>query len=238
MRIAILSDIHSNRQALDAAVRTLQSKDVDTFWSTGDFINYGANPAYVMDWVSQHVEVAVLGNHDALIIEQESPDFFNQYARDTVTYTREQLSQTHLDFIKQLHLATESHNLRLVHAAPDNPRNWEYVMSPGQARRLFASFTEPICFFGHTHVQGIFDENGNWIKEEKVQLEHNMRYLINPGSVGQPRDRDSRWAAAIYDTNAHTIELLRGEYDIESAAEEIYNAGLPPFLGNRLFQGR
>lgn len=238
MRIAIISDIHSNRQALDAAIQELTSRDIDTFWSTGDFVNYGADPAYVMDWITENVEVAVLGNHDAVIVERESQDYFNRYARETIPYTREKLSPAHTGFLKSLELTTAVQNLRLVHAAPDKPDNWEYVMSPGQARRLFSSFTEPICFFGHTHVQGIFDDDGNWIRDEKVQLDAGKRYLVNPGSVGQPRDRDSRWGAAIYDVETHTVELIRGEYAIEDAAEEIYNAGLPPFLGDRLFQGR
>jgi len=238
MRIAIISDIHSNRQALDAAIQELSSRDVDTFWSTGDFVNYGADPAYVMDWITENVEVAVLGNHDAVIVERESPAYFNSYARDTIPYTRDQLSASHIEFIKSLILTTSARNLRLVHAAPDQPKNWEYVMSPGQARRLFSSFAEPICFFGHTHVQGIFDDDGNWIRDEKVQLESGKRYLVNPGSVGQPRDRDSRWGAAIYDEESHSVELIRGEYDIDGAAERIYNSGLPQFLGDRLFQGR
>lgn len=238
MRTAIVSDIHSNRQALDAALRELYSRDVESFWSTGDFINYGADPAYVMNWVVKNIDYAVLGNHDAVIIERVSPDYFNRFAKETIPYTREQLKLSHFEYLDNLSLITSAENARLVHAAPDHPENWEYIMSPGQARRVFSSFTEQICFFGHTHVQGIFDDDGNWIREELVKLDPDKRYLINPGSLGQPRDRDPRWAAAIYDSEEQSIELVRGEYDIEKASQEIKNAGLPPYLGDRLFQGR
>jgi len=238
MRIAIVSDIHANRYALDAAVETLEAKGFDEIWSPGDFVNYGADPEYIVAWARNHVIHAVMGNHDAVIVKKETPDNFNMYARNTIPYTRDQLSKQSLEWLKQLPYEKVVAGIRLVHASPSVPGLWTYIMGRDRALSMLEDIEEQVCLFGHTHVQVIYDSEGNQFFEGTISLLPDRKYLINPGSVGQPRDGDHRWACALYDTEEHTVELLRGTYDIDKAATDIFRAGLPEKLGYRLYQGQ
>lgn len=238
MRIAIISDIHGNRQALESVIEVLDRQSVDEIWSPGDFVNYGADPQFVMEWTLPHVRHAVLGNHDAVIVGKETPEYFNVYAREAIPYTQSQLNQESLDWLAELPMDKVVHGIRLVHASPLQPTQWTYILANSQALALFDTFEERICLFGHTHVQVVYDSEGNQYFEGTVDILENRKYLINPGSVGQPRDGDPRWACALYDTEEHTVELLRGKYDIETAAKSIFDAGLPERLGYRLYQGQ
>jgi len=238
MRIAVLSDIHSNKQALQAVQQSIQEHSIDTIWSTGDFVDYGADPVFVMEWAISSVEYGVLGNHDAVMVDRTSPENFNRYARRSIPYTMQQLGENHLQWLSSLPLEQEIAGVRLVHASPAHPERWTYLISPGQAQMMFDYFPEPVCFYGHTHLQGGFDSDGQIYGEGIIQLKSGRKYLINPGSVGQPRDGDARWGYALYDTDAGEVELIRGEYNIMEAAKNIYKAGLPEFLGTRLYEGR
>jgi len=238
MRVALLSDIHSNMHALEAALETLEGCRVDEIWSPGDFVNYGADPEAVMKWATKEVKHAVLGNHDAVITEQESPEYFNRYAKEAIPYTRSHLSSRDLRWLEKLPYEKVINGVRLVHASPLHPDQWTYIMSRAQAMSLFRTYQESLCFFGHTHIQVVYDSRGNQYYRGTIILEEDKKYLINPGSIGQPRDGDPRWAGAVYDTEEHTVELLRGKYDIDGAAVRIFDAGLPKRLGYRLYQGQ
>lgn len=238
MRIALLSDIHSNIQALEAALESLEAQGIDEIWSPGDFVNYGADPAAIMEWAIKEVTHAVLGNHDAVITDQELPDYFNRYAQEAIPYTREHLSPHHLRWLGMLPYEKVINGVRLVHASPLYPEQWTYIMGRSQAMSLFRTFHESLCFFGHTHIQVAYDSKGNQFYKGTILLEDDRKYLINPGSVGQPRDGDPRWAAAIYDTEEHTLEFLRGKYDVDGAVAHIFDAHLPKRLGYRLYQGQ
>ncbi len=238
MRIGIVSDIHSNRQALDAMLQDFSGRDVDTFWCTGDIINYGGAPEHIMDWALDSIDFAVLGNHDAVIIQNESPRLFNKYAVETIPFTRAQLNEDHHKWLLALPLEREVQGVKLVHSSPYKPGEWMYIMSKKQARSQFKFFNEQICFYGHTHVQVGYDSKGNTYYEGTIALEDDTKYLINPGSIGQPRDRDPRWGAAIYDTEAKSVELIRGTYDIDGAIKDIFRNDLPRYLGHRLYEGK
>lgn len=238
MRIAIVSDIHSNRQALEAVLKTFSKKNIDTFWSTGDFVNYGAEPGFVMNWALESVDYAVLGNHDAVICNLESDEYFNRYAKETIPYTQMHLSEEQIQWLRGLPLKREVQGVRLVHASPHNPKTWMYIMSKTQAQGQFKYFVEQVCFYGHTHVQVAHDSKGKTYYEGTIEIKRDTKYLVNPGSVGQPRDRDSRWGAAIYDTQEKTIELVRGTYDIDGAIKQIFQNDLPRYLGHRLHEGK
>ncbi|MBS1271312.1 MAG: hypothetical protein MAGBODY4_00441 [Candidatus Marinimicrobia bacterium] len=238
MRIALLSDMHANRQGLDAALQALQSRDVDTIWSPGDFVDYGADPGYILDWAMDNVEYSVLGNHDAVVVGKESPQYFNKYAKQAIPYTQKQLTGKHKEWLSTLPYVEVNDGIRLVHASPGAPADWTYIMSPSHALHFFDLFSEQVCIFGHTHVQVIYDSDGGVHFDSEVALEDGVQYLVNPGSTGQPRDGDPRWGCAVYDTEENTIELLRGGYDIYAAAAAIRQANLPEFLASRLFQGR
>lgn len=238
MRVAIISDIHSNYQGLQSVLEELEGRDVDEIWSTGDFVNYGADPGLVMDWAMDAVSAAVLGNHDAVVVGRESPTYFNRYARQTIPYTRDMLSAEQYRWLENLGYVWKKDGIRLVHASPDNPEEWTYVMSRAQAMSMFGAFNEQLCFIGHTHVQGAFDSEGNQYREGVISLEEGKQYLVNSGSTGQPRDGDPRWGFSIYDSDEMTVELLRGEYEVGRASQRIVEEGLPEFLGSRLHQGR
>lgn len=223
---------------MEAALETLHKHGFDEIWSPGDFVNYGADPGAIMGWATREVQHAVLGNHDAVITERETPDYFNRYAREAIPYTREHLSAGDLHWLEALPYEKVIAGVRLVHASPLHPDQWTYIMSRAQAMSLFRTFQEPLCFFGHTHVQVAYDSRGNQFYKGTILLEADRKYLINPGSVGQPRDGDPRWAGAIYDTEEHTVEFLRGKYDIDGAAAHIFDVGLPKRLGYRLYEGQ
>jgi len=230
--------MHGNRQGLDAAVQALQSNNVDTIWSPGDFVDYGADPGYVLDWAMENIEHSVLGNHDAVVVGKESARYFNKYAKEAIPFTQEQITDKQKEWLAGLPYIEVIDGIRLVHASPDTPGDWTYIMSPSHALHFFDLFSEQVCIFGHTHVQVIYDSDGGVYFDSFVELKDGVQYLVNPGSTGQPRDGDPRWGCAVYDTGANAIELLRGEYDIDAAANAVYHANLPDFLGDRLYRGR
>jgi len=238
MRVAILSDIHGNVHGLNSALAEIELREVDDIWCTGDFVNYGADPGPVMNWAMEAVSVAVLGNHDAVVVDRESPEYFNRYARQTIPYTKDSLTDRQYQWLHDLSYVKSRQNALLTHASPDSPEEWTYVIRSSQAARMFRYFDERVCFIGHSHVQGAFDSRGAQYSEGTIQLEDGVQYLVNSGSVGQPRDGDPRWGFSIYDSEAGTVELIRGEYDIDAAASRIIDEGLPEFLAYRLRQGR
>ena len=233
MRLAIISDIHSNLIALEKALEIISGRQVDAVVCLGDMIGYGANPNECIELVRKTTPHILLGNHDEAAIQLSKTEYFNPLARTAAQWTSRELTKEHAGFIEQLPFTLEIGGLFFVHSSPFEPAEWHYVLSPADAQFNFFYFTQPACFLGHSHVPALYCEDGQ--TEEFVP---GKKFIINVGSVGQPRDNDWRLSLGIFDTEAGSYENIRSEYDVEEAAGRIRNAGLPKPLADRLMVGR
>lgn len=248
MRVAILSDIHGNMEALSAVLADAREhKAADQVWCLGDTVGYGAEPAACADMLLGMNHVAVAGNHDLASVGKVSLADFNPYAAATFRWTASQLSPEQTRRLADLPLRIERHPFTLVHASPRDPV-WEYVASMRTAQECFHHFTTPYCLVGHTHIPFICRFICRKKKEgvvEKVDLPLDTpfqlgeeRLMVNPGSVGQPRDGDLRSSYVIYDEDKSSLEFRRVSYDFQATQRKIRQAGLPEFNADRLQYGQ
>jgi diadenosine tetraphosphatase ApaH/serine/threonine PP2A family protein phosphatase len=241
MRYAVLSDIHSNYEALEAVLRVCDREAPDAFLCVGDVVGYGPDPSLVIAEVRGRKMAAVRGNHDQATFDPAEDQYFNSWAREGIAWTRERLAAAELRYLEGLELTREADGALLVHASPSEPRAWRYVLGAAEAGPEFSSFDESVCFIGHSHVPMIIvkDESGiAELRAAEVAFEAGKRYIVNVGSVGQPRDGDRRAAFGLFDSAERTFRLVRVEYDAEATSRKIIDSGLPPFLGERLLAGR
>jgi predicted phosphodiesterase len=255
MRALIVSDIHANLEALQAVLAAAPAHDV--VWNLGDIVGYGANPNEVIDESRRHGAVFVRGNHDRVCCGLSDAEDFNPIAQRAARWTECVLTGEHREWLRHLAvgpISPDGPQVNCVHGSPLDED--EYILT---LRDAWLSLHEPrarITFFGHTHVQGGFATNGDeWFRltprygrllrgtpaepgEYELQLREGARYLLNPGSVGQPRDGDWRAAFAIYDDRQMLLTWYRVPYDLREAQERILAAGLPDRLASRLREGR
>ncbi|MBC7187510.1 MAG: metallophosphoesterase family protein [Calditrichaeota bacterium] len=242
MRMAIISDIHSNLEALTAVLQTIDDLQVDDVLCLGDIVGYGPDPNDCIDLVRNRASVIIAGNHDFASVGLTDTNYFNQMARVAAAWTGKVLSEDHREFLCGLQYLYRRESLLFVHATPEAPEQWYYLETFDDARRSFAAFGEQICFLGHSHVPVVLElgEDGQIgvNTEQKVVLAKGRRYLINVGSVGQPRDGNPDACFGVFDTEELTFELVRVGYAFESTQEKILAAGLPAYLADRLALGR
>jgi predicted phosphodiesterase len=233
MRIAILSDIHGNLEALTRALSIISESRIDNIVCLGDVVGYGANPNECLELIRSHTDHILLGNHDEASVDLAMTEYFNPFARTAAEWTNAELTKENLDFISHLRHRTTLEGMLFVHSSPFEPAEWHYIISAADAHENFPFFTEPICFVGHSHVPGVFCED-IWTKE----VERGKKFLVNVGSIGQPRDRDPRLSFGIMDTDEWRYTNVRSPYDVTTASEKIRNAGLPRQLAERLLEGK
>jgi diadenosine tetraphosphatase ApaH/serine/threonine PP2A family protein phosphatase len=240
----ILSDLHANREALDAVLADACAACQEGFAATlclGDLVGYGADPAYTIAWAKESAKAVIRGNHDKVCSRLDSLDLYNSAAQASAEWTHNILSEGQLEYLRSL-VRGPLHfdGFDLVHGSPRDED--EYLVQPGQANDVREFLDGPLTFFGHTHVQGGFllTPRGTTPIQSgmTLELEPDRFYLINPGSVGQPRDRDPRAAYAIYHPEERAVEFRRIAYDVEAASRKILDAGLPSTLAARLHEGR
>ncbi|MDP8904130.1 MAG: metallophosphatase family protein [Chloroflexota bacterium] len=239
MRIAVLSDIHGNLPALDAVLSALAP--YDAIWQLGDVVGYGPQPNEVVARLAEERAVGVRGNHDAAALGDLPTDAFNDDARAAVEWTATQLDRRATAWLSALPERVELDGFTLVHGSPRDP-TWEYVYSIPVARANLHRFPTRHCLVGHTHVPLVFRDDGDAIEPIMPDNGHALslderRAIINPGSVGQPRDGDPRASAMIVDTERRTIEWRRIEYPIDLVQQLMSAAGLPRRLIARLDYG-
>jgi diadenosine tetraphosphatase ApaH/serine/threonine PP2A family protein phosphatase len=232
MRLAIISDIHSNLEALKKALELIDKHSIDEIVCLGDVIGYGANPNECMELVQRRCNIIVKGNHEEAVININTADDFTDNARSAIVWTRKNLSSEHLEFIKSLPLVYSIENILFVHASPCKPAEWRYIFDDEEAAQSFRCFSEPLCFVGHTHMPMLFSPDG-WAD----RVTKSERFIINVGSIGQPRDRNIQLSFGVLDTDTWTYENIRSPYDVETAASKILKTDLPPKLGHRLLIG-
>lgn len=240
MRILIISDIHSNLPALEAVLA--DAGDVDQTWCLGDIVGYGPDPNACVEKIRNLTGLTcVLGNHDAAVLGLIDLKTFNYEARYSLVWQQNQLYSSNRSFLEELSDREETQDFLLVHGSPRNPI-WEYLMDVHTAKTNFSHFQTKGCLVGHTHVPCVFlqDDQGkvyvNYLPlNESISIE--KKFILNPGSVGQPRDRDPRAAYVIYDSEAGTWQLRRIPYAFENVQDRIIAAGLPRMHAYRLAQG-
>ena len=240
MKLALLSDIHGNLEALEAVLADVAACGPHAMACLGDFVGYGASPNECTDRLKPLIEVAVIGNHDAAALGRLRLGGFQTDAATAARWTAEQLTPPNRAFLETLPFTVTWHGQRVVHATPSEPEEWHYVLSIADAELEFDAFRERVGFIGHSHVPGSFETDGarvSYLRTPVVELRAGCRYLVNVGSVGQPRDGDPRAAWLLFDTDGDRLEHRRVEYDIEGAAGRIRAAGLPSFLAERLKWG-
>ena len=240
MRFLILSDIHSNRHALEAVIEDAAGR-YDRILCLGDVVGYGAEPNAAANWVRANVPVVVRGNHDRACTGDDVIEEFSENAYCAAKWTLPLLTQENHDWLAGLPqgpIAVE--DFFLCHGSPAHED--EYVSSSHEASFQYRYMPGEVCFFGHTHLQGAFGMRPGrvWFEDpqEVLAVEPETAYLINLGSVGQPRDHDPRAAYAVYDSDARIVQFRRTKYDIAGAQKAIRKAGLPDYLAARLEQGR
>ncbi len=240
MRILILSDIHANFDALQAVLS--DAGQVDSVWCLGDLVGYGPDPNEVIELIRmQPFLVCLMGNHDAAVLGQLDLESFNRDAQLSAEWTRTVLKEENKKFLETLAEKRVIESVTLSHGSPRNPI-WEYLLDLSTVTLNFDHFLTPYCFVGHTHIpiHYQYTNNGhvNWsIPQSGQPVQLPIRSILNPGSVGQPRDRDPRSSYAIFDPDAKTWELHRVSYDPKPVQKRILEAGLPRRHAYRLDEG-
>jgi predicted phosphodiesterase len=243
MRILLISDIHANLVALETVLR--HAKNFDRIWCLGDIVGYGPEPNECIDRLRKFDLVCLAGNHDWAVMDKLDLEEFNPDARRAALWTRHQLSLNSLDWLHSLpdHVPVQAEKFTLTHGSPRHPI-WEYILTPAVARINFGHFDTPYCFFGHTHVPVLYRNRSDDDTATAEPLPEELptplgpeRMMINPGSVGQPRDGDPRAAYAILDLDALELTHYRLEYDIAATQAKMQDAGLPLRLIQRLNYG-
>ncbi len=251
MRILLLSDIHANLEALEASLAVVPS--FDAVVNLGDIVGYGASPNEVTARTRDLGKIFVRGNHDKAVTGLLDLDDFNPMAASAAIWTRNELTSENLDWLRTLPQGPvalpDFPQVLLVHGSVQDED--EYVVSLGDALAPLLTLATPLTFFGHTHLQGGFfvnDSSADGFRPEyrtvgqaesvALHLKPDARYLINPGSVGQPRDGDWRAAFALFDTDAQVVHFHRTPYNLKDAQDRIFAAKLPPRLATRLAAGR
>jgi len=246
MRAAVITDIHSNRPALEAVLETIEEVDAEEIWCLGDVVGYGAEPDRCTEIVREHCDTCLVGNHDLAVLGELDVSAFSAAAAEAVTWTQEHCEESTSQFLRELDPAGERAGVGLFHASPRDPV-WEYVLSLEQASDCLRMQPRRVALIGHSHVALYFTGPGRDAGDEvrgaqaldQTTLDLGEgRWLVNPGSVGQPRDGDPRAAWLELDTGEWTARYHRVEYEIDEAARAIADAGLPKQLGERLYAGQ
>ena len=247
MRYLALSDIHANLEALEAALAASASAHCDRVLVLGDLVGYGADPNAVVDRVrDMRGAVVIRGNHDKVAAGIESVEGFNHMARLAISWTTDALTDDNRAYLAALPSGPIDID-RIVEICHGTPFDEDvYVFDDLDALRSIRASQRPLCLYGHTHVPAAFQLHGDELQligpprgeRFRLSLDEDGRYLVNCGSVGQPRDGDSRAAYAIVDTDARTLTVFRVQYDVATAQSKILAAGLPEVLAQRLGMGR
>ncbi|MBL7082669.1 MAG: metallophosphoesterase family protein [Candidatus Aminicenantes bacterium] len=245
MRYFIFTDIHGNLEALDVALEFAQKKKIDHYVCLGDLVGYGASPNEIVEKTRALKPLSIIrGNHDKAVSELDSIQTFNPIAAAAIHWTRANIQKKNMDYVASLKKGpvTINDHIMLCHGAPFDEDH--YIFGEFDAAEAFAHINTPLCFFGHTHFPFAYTNknhhaNGTFLSGDKneIKLEDGVKYLINPGSVGQPRDRDTRAAFCIYDSKAKEIKFYRLEYNIKETQRKILEAKLPSALAERLALG-
>ena len=236
VKTAVISDVHSNIEALTAVFSDFEDASIERVICLGDIVGYGADPEECLLLIKERCDEVVAGNHDYAVRDLEEYSLLNPYAAEAIDYTRSILTEEWKSYLESLPMIFKENEIVYVHSSPHKPENWSYIVSREDALYEFRYFKGSAAFIGHSHKSGIYCHDGDTFDDEVI-LNENKRYIINVGSVGQPRDGNSHAAYAVYDEEMKKVSINRVKYDVEAAAGKIRKAGLPDFLSSRLTAG-
>jgi diadenosine tetraphosphatase ApaH/serine/threonine PP2A family protein phosphatase len=242
MRACVISDIHGNLHALEAVLEAIDDEAPDELWCLGDLVGYGPRPNACCRLVAERADICLVGNHDLAVLGRIDIDIFTQDAGESARWTESVLEDDARAFLEPLEPAGERTGVGLFHASPRDPV-WEYVLSNDVAEASLRLAAQPLVLVGHSHVALTFSLAGDAIdgglatEGTEIDLAGANRWLLNPGSVGQPRDGDPRAAFLVLDLDARRARFRRVPYDIEATQAEILERGLPKTLADRLTDG-
>ena len=241
MRNAYISDVHANLEALEAVFQDIDKQSIQNIFFLGDVVGYGANPNECAELIKNNCDLCIAGNHDHAALGITDISYFNERAADAIMWTFEVMDEATTAFLEK-HPFTreiEDQDVLLAHGSPYEPEAWHYVLSMEDVKRSLEAQTNRICLVGHSHRPFLAEETAEGellIHPMWITLTEGSRYIMNVGSVGQPRDRDPRSSYLIIDDEM--AELIRVEYDIATTQKKILDAGLPEQLAVRLAMGR
>ena len=239
MKLAVLADIHANLEALEATLIAAEKAGAERIVSLGDVVGYGADPVACINRLKEVGAVCILGNHDQAMVDSRQLRSLNPLAADTILRCRDLVSESELDFLRSFAYRRVEFGAVFVHANPIRPEEWEHLLLHRQIVWCMERLDWHIGLFGHTHHAGIYCKMHAQVvplTSSSVAIGHH-RYLVNPGSVGQPRDGDWRAAFAVWDVDGGYIELCRTEYPVQQTQEKMSRAEWPPYLVERLSRG-
>ncbi|MBN1163249.1 MAG: metallophosphoesterase family protein [Candidatus Krumholzibacteriota bacterium] len=238
MKYFIFSDIHANVEALQKVIGEISSRQPDLVVSLGDVVGYGADPVECVKLVNQHAHIKICGNHDLAAAGLVDTKNFNTTANLSINWTKQELGPEEIECLRNYDPIRRHDNCLFVHASPISPLAWDYIYTISQAERIFKIFNDKYIFIGHTHVPGVIsysEEKGcGIVTESEITVKPGSRYLVNTGSVGQPRDGVKEASFTVLDTVTETISMRRVSYDIRGAQTKILAQGLPESLALRL----
>ena len=240
-RVAVLGDIHSNISALNAVIEDARSQNVTDFVCVGDIVGYNADPSECLEIVRDLCCAVVCGNHDHYCCNDEDLDDFHPLAASVVDWTRRHLTEEQQTYLRGLEYTKPIFGFMLVHSTLDMPEKWGYVFDSLDAESNFSYQNTGLCFHGHTHVPMVFEKQGFDVhrgEPHKLKATLGRKYFVNVGSVGQPRDGDTRSSYVLYDSKTRELDFRRVVYDIAETQRRIRAAGLPERLAERLELGR
>ena len=240
MRYAIFGDIHANWEGLQAVMADSQAQGCTHYVCLGDIVGYNANPCECLDYVRAMNCPVVKGNHDEEATQERKLDELNPLAESALIWTRTQLNEDQKQWLRDLKLVRQVRDFTIVHSTLDSPASWAYVSNRFDAMASFSYQFTQLCFYGHTHAPRIYekDDTVRCLRDVETTLRKGVKYFINAGSVGQPRDGDWRASYAVFDVQAQTVSIRRVEYDLRRAQQKVRDAGLPGVLADRLALGR
>lgn len=236
MKYAIISDIHANLEALTSVLEDAENQGVNRFVCLGDVVGYNANPSECVDIIRELGCPVMKGNHDAYTVSEEIPPEVNGRARESLEWTRNHIRPDQKEWLENLPMQRRVGPFEIVHASLHDPEAWNYVLNGIEAILHFHFQETPLCFYGHTHRQMYFttEQRKTFSNYEKFYLKPDFQYLVNVGSVGQPRGDGKQAEYVIYNTVEQSIEPRKVEYDIATACRKIREAGLPEHNALRL----
>ncbi len=244
MKYFIFSDIHGNLEALNVVLEQRDEFGPDKTVCLGDVVGYGPNPNECIQRVKEMTDFTIMGNHDHAVLGLTEIEYFNQYAKIAVLWTREVLTEENFLILNDYLFQKSFDNILFVHSTPLHPERWDYIFHPLEGKYYLQHQVEQVCFIGHSHQPVFFeeDQNGQVIFDRQtsfsLQVREGYKYIVNVGSVGQPRDGYPETSFATYDTEKGVIEVKRLPYEIEETQRKMTEANLPSFLIERLAYGR
>ena len=242
----IFSDLHSNLESLEKFIQISATLPHDQKVSLGDTVGYNVNPNECVDWVRENVDIALAGNHDYAAVGKINTDYFNPYALEACLWTRNALTEQNMEYLSSLPIKREQDGVLWVHSSPFEPEEWHYVNNQYDGEENFPHFEAQWCFLGHSHKPVILERQpsgkveaifGGAVEFWEYNLKPDCRYIINVGSLGQPRDGLPLPCFVVFDSDRLSVEFRRYDYDISRTQEKIRSQNLPAFLAERLSAG-